>query len=267
MHGFEEVERGADAHEVARLVVREHRRGDLTGVFALGLAFADREAADGETVEGQLGQAVGADLAEVGVEGALDDREHGLGRITAGLEAADGPAVGDLERFLGRGLVRRRRDALVEHHHDIAADGDLRTDAGLGAEQVDGAVYVTAELGAFFLHIAGMRKGEDLEAAGVRQEGFLPAGELVDTAEALEDLGTRTQEQVIGVRQQDLGTGIEQGIERLRLDRRLGAHRHEQRRLHLVVQGAERRRPGPRTGSRRLEFEIQPAGGHRRPKG
>ena len=77
--GFEEVERGADAHQVARLVVREHRRGDLTRVFALGLAFADREAADGEPVEGQLGQAVGADLAEVGVEGALDDREHRLG--------------------------------------------------------------------------------------------------------------------------------------------------------------------------------------------
>ena len=173
--------------------------------------------------------------------------------------------MGDLQRFLGRGLVRRRRDALVEHHHDVAADGDLRADAGLGAEQVDGAIHVAAELGAFFLHIAGVRQGEDLEAAGVREEGFLPAGELMDATEALEDLGTRTQEQVIGVRQQDLGAGIEQGVERLRLDRRLGAHRHEQRRLHLVVQGAERTSPGPRTGSRRLEFEIQPAGGHRGP--
>ena len=87
----------------------------------------------------------------------------------------------------------------------------------------------------------------------------------MDAAEALEDLGTRTQEQVVGVRQQDLGAGIEQGVERLGLDRRLGAHRHEQRRLHLVVERAECPRPGPRTGGRSLEFKIQPAGGHRGP--
>ena len=135
--------------------------------------------------------------------------------------------MGDLERFLGGGAIGRRRDALVEHHHDIAADGDLGADTGLGAEQVDGAVHVAAELGAFFLHIARMREREDLEAAGIGEEGFFPAGELMDAAEALEDLGTRTQEQVVGVRQQDLGAGFEQGVERLRLDRRLGAHRHE----------------------------------------
>ena len=165
MHGFEKVERGAYAHQVAWLVGREHRCGNLAGVFALALAFAHGEAADGETVEGQLNQAVRTLFAEVGVEGALDDCEHGLGRITTRLEAPDRPAMGDLERFLGGGPVGGRGDALVEHHHDIAADGDLRRDTGLGAKQVDGTVHVAAELGAFFLHVARMRQGEDLEAA------------------------------------------------------------------------------------------------------
>jgi hypothetical protein len=56
VHGFEQVERRADAHEVARLVGREHRGRDLAGVLAFALAFADGETADREAVEGQLGE-------------------------------------------------------------------------------------------------------------------------------------------------------------------------------------------------------------------
>ena len=51
MHRFEDIERRADAHEVARLVVRQKLRGEFAQVLALALAFADRESADGESVE------------------------------------------------------------------------------------------------------------------------------------------------------------------------------------------------------------------------
>jgi hypothetical protein len=83
-----------------------------------------------------------------------------------------------------------------------------------GLSRCDGAVHVAAELGAFFLHVARVGQREDLEAARVGEEGLLPAGEFMDAAEALEDLGTRTQEQVIGVRQQDLpGLTSSEGVE------------------------------------------------------
>ena len=40
-----------DQQLIARLVGRQHRRGDLAGVFALGLLFADGQAADGVALE------------------------------------------------------------------------------------------------------------------------------------------------------------------------------------------------------------------------
>ena len=43
----------------------------------------------------------------------------------------------------------------------------------------------------------------------------------------------------------------------LRLHRRLRADRHEERRLHLVVQGAKGRRPGARIARQRVEAKIQ----------
>ena len=57
MDGFENVERRADAHEVARLVLRQKLRGEFAHVLALALALADREPADGESVERHLAQA------------------------------------------------------------------------------------------------------------------------------------------------------------------------------------------------------------------
>ena len=39
--GFENIERRADTHKVARFVVRQKLRGEFAQVFALALAFAD----------------------------------------------------------------------------------------------------------------------------------------------------------------------------------------------------------------------------------
>jgi len=54
MDGFEDVERSADAHQVTRLVCRQKRGGEFADLFALDFALADREAADGETIEGHF---------------------------------------------------------------------------------------------------------------------------------------------------------------------------------------------------------------------
>ena len=205
-----------------------------------------------------MGQSIRALLAQVRVQGALHDGEHRLRGLAAGLEAADRPALRDLERAPGRGLVGRRRDALIEHHHDVAPDRHLRPDADLGAEQDLLAVDVAAEFGPLLLDGTGVRQREDLEAAGIRQERLLPARETMDIAEVAEDLGTWAEQQVVGVREQDLRPRFQERIERLGLDRGLRTDRHEQGRLHLVMQRPESRRARPRAAGDRLQLEIQP---------
>ena len=157
------------------------------------LLFADREPADGETIEGQLREPIGALLAQVWIKGSLHDREHRLRGLATGLEATDRPALGDLECATGRGFVGCGGDALIEHHHDVATDGHLRADADLWAEQDLLAIDVAAEFGALFLDGTRVWQRKNLEPAGVRQEGLLPAGETVDISEVAEDLGTWTE--------------------------------------------------------------------------
>ncbi len=65
MDRFEDVERRADAHEIARFVRRQELRGELAQVFALALALADCETADGETIEWHLAQNGGAFAAQL----------------------------------------------------------------------------------------------------------------------------------------------------------------------------------------------------------
>ena len=157
------------------------------------LLFAHGQATDGETIEGQLCEPIRALLAQVWVQGALHDREHRLRGLATGLEATDRPALRDLECAAGRGFISRRRDALIEHHHDVATDGHLCADADLRAEQDLLAIDVAAEFGALFLDGTRVWQRKNLEPAGVRQEGLLPAGETVDISEVAEDLGTWTE--------------------------------------------------------------------------
>ena len=100
-----------------------------------------------------------------------------------------------------------------------------------------------------------MRQREDLEPAGVREHRAFPTHEFVNAAEALKHLRPRPQEQVISVGEQDLRTGVFQRLRGLRLHGRLGAHRHKERRLHLVVQRAES--SGARTRPGGLGFEVK----------
>ena len=66
---------------------------------------------------------------------------------------------------------------------------------------------------------------------------------------------------MVGVREQDLRARILERLRELRLHRGLRAHRHEERRLHFVVQGAKGRGPRAGAGGLRVEAEIQ-AGRH-----
>src|SRR5690606_34001977 len=118
-----------------------------------------------------------------------------------------GPAVGQVHGGLGGGVVGGRGDALVEHHHDVAADGALGGDAGLGREQVGAAVNVALEVRAVLVHGAGVGQRKNLKPARVGQHRTVPVHEAVDAAEFFKHLGTGPQEQVIGIGEQDVGTG------------------------------------------------------------
>ena len=131
------------------------------------------------------------------------------------------------------------------------------------AEQDRLPVEITLEDRALLAHRARMRQREDLEPARVRQDRALPAHETVNAARAPENLRPGTQQQVVGIREQDLRARVLQRLRKLRLHRGLRADRHEERRLHLVVQRAKRRGPRARARRLRVEAEVQPGAIHK----
>ena len=90
-------------------------------------------------------------------------------------------------------------------------------------------------------------QGENLEAAGVREDGTVPVHEPVQAAHLPHHVVAGAQMQVIGVGQLDLAAQIVkvEGVHAA-LDGGLGAHVHEYRRLHRAAVGtAELAPPGP----------------------
>ena len=261
VHGFENIDRCAHAHQVTGQMggqLFSHHTGELV---AFVMRFADREAADGNAVERQLAQKRGALFPEVTVTGTLYDAEKRLRRISTRRQRAFGPAVGELHSRLGLIVRSGGRNALIEHHHDIAPDHLLHFDAGFRREQVRVAVHITLEARPFFLHGSGTGKGENLKPTGVSQHRPIPVHEAMDTAEFLENFRAGAEQQMIGVGEQHAGARRFQGIDRLALDCGLGTDRHEDGCLDLTVQGGEFRRPGLGAAGGFFEGEVQT--GHR----
>ena len=130
---LQNVQRGADAHQVTRLVVRHQPGREIAHCFPLVLGLADSQAADGKSVKGQFAQALGAFPAQFLEQSALHDGKERLGGIVAGIQTAKRPAMCDAHRGARGRFVGGRRHALVEHHHDVAADRPLHFDAQLRA--------------------------------------------------------------------------------------------------------------------------------------
>ena len=79
-NGFEQILRRADAHQIARPILRQHRSGHRDGVEHGGLPFTHRQPADRIAVEADVLQNPGALLSEVGIDAALHDAEQRLAR-------------------------------------------------------------------------------------------------------------------------------------------------------------------------------------------
>ena len=109
------------------------------------------------------------------------------------------------------------------------------------------AIQVRAEAYAFFFHLAQLAQAEDLETAGVGEQGPVPAHELVQPAQLAHQLVPRPKVQVIGISQNDLRAQVFQDVLRDRFDSSGRADRHECRRFHAAVRGVNAAQAG-RTG-------------------
>ncbi len=83
-----------------------------------------------------------------------------------------------------------------------------------------------------------VREAEDLEAARVREDGAVPVHESMEPAGLLDDVGARAQEEMVGVREDDLSAQLAQLRRENALHRRTRAHRHEHRCLNGAVSRA-----------------------------
>ena len=75
-HGFDEIVRGADPHQVARMIRRQHRRSRGDDPEHHVLRLADSKTADGVAVEAHRGECAGAFLAQREVVATLHDPEQ-----------------------------------------------------------------------------------------------------------------------------------------------------------------------------------------------
>ena len=127
-HGVDEVERGADAHQVAGPVGGQagRRRGERRAE-RLG-ALADGEPADRESLERQRGQLCGRARAQLEVDPALHDPEERLVAARARVEARLRPSRRPVDRRLDLVAGGRQAAALVERHRDVGAERLLDAD-------------------------------------------------------------------------------------------------------------------------------------------
>ena len=118
------------------------------------------------------------------------------------------PAHGPVHGLIGGFVAGRILQALVERHHDVAAERELHIHGGFGREQVRVAVQVRAEQHAFFCDLAQVAQAENLEAARIGEDRARPGHEAVQAAELADQLMAGPQKQVIGVGEDDFGVQL-----------------------------------------------------------
>jgi len=240
----------AEPHHVARRVLRQERHRGVDRLVHAGLRLADGNAADGVAVEADLHELFRAVPPQVVVDAALDDAEDELAVGVRLVLRGARPAERLLDRLRRARVVARIRQALVEDHRDVAAQDALHLHRLLGAEEELVAVQVRAEAAALFGQLAHLREGKHLEAARVGEEGAVPSHEAVKPAGRRDDGRARSQQEVVGVAEDDLRAGLQKVARLQRLDGAERADIHENGGLNRAVGGLK----PPQTGFRARVF-------------
>jgi hypothetical protein len=255
---FHHLRRRAEAHGVTRLVRGQMRLGEFHRFHHLGLGLAHTHAADGVTVKFHRHQRLRALLAQLGVAAALTDAEHELAFRTRLLATFLRPADGALDSvaLVARGRVVRR--AFVEHHCDVRAERALNFHRFLRPEKQLRAIQMRAELDAVRLDLANLGKAEHLKSAAVREDGFLPVDEIVQSARRADDVHAGADVEMIRVAENDLRAHLVKFARVERLDAALRAHGHEDRRVHHAMLGGQsaQARLGGRVGFKKFKHRM-----------
>jgi hypothetical protein len=253
-HALDQILRRADPHQVAGLVSREDPIDEFQHAVHLLLGLAHAQAADGIAIEPQIGQKAGRLLPQVEERPTLDDAKEGLVGAIPGRPASFGPGVGAGQCpdvvFMVEGF-----GTLVEAGDDVSAQVLLDGDDLFRREAVLGAIDVGAEGDAIGVDLAPLGQAKDLVAAGIGEDGAIPAHKPVQAAQAGDALVARAQVEVIRVGQDDPGIQVVQVAGGDRLDGGLGADGHEYRRGNLTVGGLEKARAGAAIGARECELK------------
>jgi hypothetical protein len=187
-----------DSHEVPGFVGGEEGGGVSDhGVLHFG-GFADADAADGNSIEGEFGDGSGAFGSEVLVDSTLDDSEDCLAFFSSG-EVAMRPSVGALHG--GGGFVSGAGVGwtLVEHHGNVDSELGLDLDAPFWCEEVGGAIEMGFEFDAIVVDGAHVAEGHDLEASGVGEDGSFPVHEVMESTEFFDEVCAGPEGEVVGV--------------------------------------------------------------------
>ena len=177
-----------------------------------------------------------------------------------------GPAQRQRQRALGRLTGGGIRQTFVERHRDVGAERALDVDDRLRRQEARRAVEGRAELDAVVAELADLREAEDLEAAGIGQDGAAPSHEAMESAEVAHDVGAGTQQEMIGIAEHDLRAGGLEVLGRERLDGGLRADGHEDGRVHDAVARGELAAARGAVGRRHFEPHLLDRGRRGRPK-
>src|SRR5690606_13107985 len=204
---------------------------------------------------------LGRTRAQVAVDAALDDAEQGGVVALVGLVRALRPAQRQLHRALHHAYVDRpavdaHRRALVEDHHDVAAQHLLDVHRLLGAEEHLRAVGGRGEGHAGLGDLAAVGQREHLEAARVGEDRPVPAREAVQAAVRRDHVQPGAQEQVEGVAEDDLRAGVAHLLRQHALDRAVGADGHERRRLDHAAREGQAAAAGGAVGGDEVELHA-----------
>ena len=223
---------------------------------------------------------------------ALDHSEQRLVRPVRALdgepvvlvEAALRPRVRARHRPLLVGAGVHQRGELVEREDDVGAQLVLNLHRHLGREPVPRPVEVRLEGHPVVVDVreALLALGDDvvgahahrlhrehllephpqrhhLEPAAVGEGRAVPVHERAEPAGLVDDVRARPQIEVVGIREQRLRPVLAHRLRQHRLDRRLGADRHERRRADLPVRGADRPGAAVPAVEPGADGEVEPA--------
>ncbi len=237
-HRLQQIFRRADAHQIARAIRRQHRRGLLDHRQHHRLRLADRQAADGIAVKADL------DQARARWRGAARARRRPARCRTACSRQARSRTRACCARpsattAASRARCRRAPPAAARTRR---AASRCRSRAGAAPRSSAPATVRSwrrrygAERDRLFGDLAQLRQRHHLEAAGVRQHRPVPAGEFLQAAQRCDPLGAGPQHQMIGVAEHDIGAGIAHLAPMQALHCAGGADRHEGRRAGLITE-------------------------------